>query len=107
MSIDLIETTDALADLQAIADLGHLHPDLLETLGRLIDEGTSILQIDRTSATGAGEGVVRYKLAEELRVILAAVRARNVDANEVESGAGHDGLLLKEEPSVLDATAEQ
>ena len=84
-----IETADALADLQAIADLGAKHPDLLEALSRLIDEGTSILQIDRTPTPGTGETVVRYKLVEELRMILAAVRAGNVDANEVKGSASH------------------
>ena len=91
-----IETAEALADLQAVAELGSKHPDLLEALGRLIDEGTPILQIDRTAAASAGEGVVRYKLAEELRVILAAVRARNVDANVVKSSSCHSAPLSGE-----------
>lgn len=106
MSATSPETAEALADLQAIVELGPQHPDLLEALGRLIDEGTSILQIDRLPASGAGESIVRYKLVEELRVILAAVRARNVDANEVKSSASHKGAPVEGEPSVLDALAE-
>jgi hypothetical protein len=91
----------ALSDLQAIAELGLTEPDILELLGRLIDEGTPVLQVDRSLAVDAGDGVVRYKLADELRAILAAVRARNVNLGEVEGVGMHGGapVLLTREPS--------
>jgi hypothetical protein len=84
-----IDCTQALRDLQAVVDLGPIHRDLLETLSRLIDEGTPILQVDRSHAPSANSGVIRYKLADELQRVLAAVRARDFDTDEVESGSGH------------------
>ena len=66
------ETEQALRDLQAIGELGKWHPALIEALSRLIDEGTSILQIDRAPTGGVAR--CKYKLADELGMILAAVR---------------------------------
>jgi hypothetical protein len=83
-------TTDgvqALADLDELCRLAASEPDLLEPLCRLIDEGTSILQIDRSRAPHASDSVVRYKLADEVHAVLAAVRARDVDPNEVVGSA--------------------
>jgi hypothetical protein len=59
-----LDTEQALSDLQAIVELWPQHNDLLETLCRVINEGTAILQIDRSHTPGAGKGVVRYKLAD-------------------------------------------
>ena len=62
----------ALSDLRFIAGLGLSEPEVLELLGRLINDGTSILQVDRLATEAAGNGIVCYKLADELRAILAA-----------------------------------
>jgi hypothetical protein len=83
---------------QALADLAELarSSDGLVELRRLIDEGTPLLRsyIDRLSAAETGDLIARYEVCEPLKVFLAAIRARNRQANEIE-GAGHDGLPVK------------
>jgi hypothetical protein len=86
-----VDCMQALCYLQAIAALGFKYPDLLKTLGRLIDEGTPIPQVDRSSAIGARDGVPRYKLADEVKAILAAIEAGDLNAHKVKSCPSHDG----------------
>jgi hypothetical protein len=77
---------------QALADLAELSrsPDGLVELRRLIDEGTPLLRanIDWLSAAETGDLIARYEVCEPLKVFLAAIRARNRQADEIE-GAGH------------------
>lgn len=92
----LAEAEQAMADLRAIRELHLSEPEVFVLLSRLINEGTSILQIDRRMTDFAGNEVVLYKLADELQAILAAVRARNIHAGKIEGAAmgGHDGAPL-------------
>jgi hypothetical protein len=63
----------------------------LFSLLRLFSEAgapTFCAQIDDGTAPSTGRRVIHYKLSEGLRVILSALRARNIDPYKIESSAG-------------------
>jgi hypothetical protein len=91
-------TPDATAALRELDELAghlsaHINRDLLEAFGRIVNDGTPVLQIDRIAAVGAEKRVVVvYKLSHDLKILLAAARARNLDAPEGVGGSSH-GLV--------------
>jgi hypothetical protein len=71
---------------EALRDLEDLwlpcagEPELIVTLACMMDEGTPFLRanVDWNASVAAGNAVVRYQLADELKVYLAAATARKI-----------------------------
>jgi hypothetical protein len=85
-----MDLDQALADLRELRELAAIQNfDLFEFLRDLDNRGTSLFQINNTSAIGAGDLLVSYQLADEALVCLAALRARNVKPVNVESCFSH------------------
>ena len=86
------------ADMQELRQLaGSNRLDLFELLRLLSDAGLPVLvcQVDDRMTKEAFGRVARYKLCETLQAVLSALRARNLNADEVESGScliGHQAL---------------
>jgi len=80
------DAKQALADLREIVALLPENDDLAIEVRRLIDRGTPLLRakVDRPVAEATGRLIVRYEIADELKVHLAAARARHVHASEGE-----------------------
>lgn len=90
MTEQIPDAAEALADLRALTSgPWREHPDFLELVRSLIDEGAPFLEIDCVTATGADSRVVRYKLADRLKAFMAARIARNADADVVKRGGSH------------------
>lgn len=91
---DIIWDMDqALADLRELRELAVIYEfDLFEFLSGLENRGTVLFQIDDPAAIRTGNRLVRYKLADEALVCLAALRARHIHSVNVESGSGHSPL---------------
>lgn len=76
------------ADMDELGRLSKLHGfNLFEYLRLLSEAGAPTLccEINEEPAIAAGCRIVRYKLSEGLQVVLAALRARNLDPDEVSS----------------------
>jgi hypothetical protein len=96
------DATEALRDFGELAT--HLsrpeNLDLLVDFGRLVDGGAVLLQIDRLAAVPTIDGIAAYKLHDKLGALLAAAKARQIDAGQEQCGFGHrlvsTGALLAE-----------
>lgn len=79
------------ADLDELIKLAQLHRfDLFVFLRVLSEAGAGVdrCKIDHGATGVAGGRVVRCELSEGLKALLAALRARNLDADEVEGRPG-------------------
>ncbi len=76
---------------QAVADLRELttcryYPEVAKCFGKLINEGTPFFRtnVDHAATEATGNLVVRYELVDDLKVCLAAIRAGNLQPQNVE-----------------------
>lgn len=85
----LPDTNDALADLQELKALCAQHQDLAVLVRDALVMGTPGLEVDGVPAVTAGDFVFRYKLPEQLQVLLTAgrMRARKLDADCSKGGS--------------------
>lgn len=89
--IDL-DFSSANRDLDEIVELAApLDFDLFEFLRLLSEEGlpTFTCEVDEVAAKGTSRRVARYQLSQELAGLLATLRTRNLDADEIKGSLGH------------------
>ena len=90
---DFSESNRDLSELVALS-LRHRF-DLFEYLRLLSEAGAPSIccEVDSSTAGSAGSRIVRYKLSEGLLVILAALRARNLNHDEIRGSARSGGAV--------------
>lgn len=78
-------------DLRELISLANQWPDALEAIYRFIDHGLVFMspEIDFEAAKAAGHGVAVYKLADDLLRLLATLRARYPDPDEIKLLIAH------------------
>jgi len=84
---------DGTQAFEELAELERLAPhDLAVAVQRLVDQGAPVLRanVNDGTAVSADDRVVIYQLPKELKVLLAAVRARNLDSDQTDDGSAHD-----------------
>ena len=81
---EIVDAAEALAELRELALFSGQNPDVGEAFRYLINEGTAVLQIDHIATEPTGDTICRYKLAETLKVCLTAIRARNLEAADIQ-----------------------
>jgi hypothetical protein len=75
------EASEALAELRALGALAARDVDVANGVRDFFDKGAPFLRadVDTGPAVGAGKRIVRYHLADDLRGLLSAFGARNID----------------------------
>jgi hypothetical protein len=85
-------TAEAIADLDELDRLLDVYPSALAEVRLLIQGGLDVwaLQVDWGSAEGAGNAVATYRLTDEMRALLLALRARQTDTVDWVDCDSHD-----------------
>ena len=75
----------ATSDWTELVDLSLDRPDLTQAINLFLYSGASFLPVDldESATESTGYAVARYKLADELKVLLLAARAENIQTHEI------------------------
>ena len=86
----VIDADEAFSELAELADYAARMPELSIQLYRLFEEGTPGLdcEIDSSAASTTGRVIARYKLPEQIKAWLVALRAGDWKPNDIDEGSG-------------------